>query len=108
IPRLVHHFIQRMTEQQGTAVLAIPPETIQLLQGYSWPGNVRELANAIERAVILCRGPVLLPSAFDEYLHETAAPRAPAARESAGPAAPPAAAATALPAEPLPFVLEES
>ena len=25
------------------------------LLAYSWPGNVRELANAIERAVILCR-----------------------------------------------------
>jgi len=107
IPRLVHHFIQRMAEQQGTAVLAIPPETIHLLQSYSWPGNVRELANAIERAVILCRGSVLLPSAFDEYLQEAAAPSAPAARVATAPAAMPTAAAGEVLAERLPFALEE-
>jgi len=106
IPRLVHHFIQRMAEQQKTAVLAVPPETIQLLQSYTWPGNVRELANAIERAVILCRGTVLLPSAFDEYL-ETGAPGAPAVRPAASPAATPPAAPAEATAEPLPFALEE-
>ena len=29
------------------------------LQDYPWPGNVRELESIIERAVILCPGPVL-------------------------------------------------
>jgi transcriptional regulator of acetoin/glycerol metabolism len=28
-------------------------------QDYPWPGNVRELESIIERAVILCLGPVL-------------------------------------------------
>jgi two-component system response regulator HydG len=28
-----------------------------MLLGHSWPGNVRELAHAIERAVLLGRGP---------------------------------------------------
>jgi DNA-binding NtrC family response regulator len=28
---------------------------------YSWPGNVRELRNAMERAVLLCRGELVLP-----------------------------------------------
>jgi two-component system response regulator HydG len=31
----------------------------QLLLDYGWPGNVRELENAIERAVVLCRGDTL-------------------------------------------------
>jgi two-component system, NtrC family, response regulator HydG len=70
IPLLVHHFIHRMAEHQDTPEPAVAPETIQLLQRYSWPGNVRELANAIERAVILSRGTVLQPAAFDQHLRE--------------------------------------
>jgi len=31
------------------------------LERYSWPGNVRELRNAMERAVLLCRGELVLP-----------------------------------------------
>jgi DNA-binding NtrC family response regulator len=50
---------------------------MQFLQRYRWPGNVRELANSIERAVILCRGPVLLPDAFDEQFADPAGVRMP-------------------------------
>ena len=32
---------------------------MKALQNYPWPGNVRELESIIERAVILCPGPVL-------------------------------------------------
>ena len=32
---------------------------MKALQDYPWPGNVRELESIIERAVILCLGPVL-------------------------------------------------
>ena len=32
---------------------------MKTLQDYPWPGNVRELESIIERAVILCQGPVL-------------------------------------------------
>ena len=35
---------------------------IAALKTHSWPGNVRELRNAIERAVLLCAGPVVEPS----------------------------------------------
>jgi len=37
-------------------------EALRLLTGYSWPGNVRELENAIERAVAVAKGNVVLPS----------------------------------------------
>jgi len=36
------------------------PGAIVCLEQYAWPGNVRELRNAIERAVLLARGDVIL------------------------------------------------
>ena len=33
----------------------------ECLQRYNWPGNVRELRNAMERAVLLSRGELILP-----------------------------------------------
>jgi two-component system response regulator HydG len=38
------------------------PEALRLLTAYAWPGNVRELENAIERAVAVAKGNVILPS----------------------------------------------
>jgi two-component system NtrC family response regulator len=32
---------------------------MEKLSAYNWPGNVRELANAIERAVVLGKGPAI-------------------------------------------------
>jgi DNA-binding NtrC family response regulator len=38
------------------------PSALERMERYDWPGNVRELANVLERAVILCPGPVLEPA----------------------------------------------
>jgi DNA-binding NtrC family response regulator len=56
IPLLAHHFLRRYADRLGKKVRTVSPEAIELLSGYRWPGNVRELENAIERAVVLCRG----------------------------------------------------
>jgi DNA-binding NtrC family response regulator len=60
IPLLAHHFLRRYAERLGKKVRSLAPEALDLLAGYRWPGNVRELENAIERAVVLCRGDVVL------------------------------------------------
>lgn len=68
LPLLVQHLARRASDEIGVSVTGIAPETIDLLLRHTWPGNVRELANAVERAVILSRGGVLKPEAFQGIL----------------------------------------
>jgi DNA-binding NtrC family response regulator len=56
---MVQTFIERYSKKLGKQIASIQKETMKVLQEYPWPGNVRELENIIERAVILCPGPVL-------------------------------------------------
>lgn len=82
IPLLVQSFIDRYSRKLGKHITSISKETMKALTDYPWPGNVRELESVIERAVILCPGPVLqladkldmssLPSSFGlKTLEET-------------------------------------
>jgi transcriptional regulator with PAS, ATPase and Fis domain len=41
----------------GTAELT--REAMEALRGHDWPGNVRELRNVLERALIMCDGPLI-------------------------------------------------
>ena len=59
IPLLVQAFIERYARKLGKQITSIQKETMMALQDYPWPGNVRELESVLERAVILCPGPVL-------------------------------------------------
>jgi len=59
IPLMVQAFIERYSRKLGKQITSIQKETMKVLQDYPWPGNVRELENIIERAAILCPGPVL-------------------------------------------------
>ena len=59
IPLMVQAFMERYSRKMGKQITDIPEETMKALQDYPWPGNVRELESIIERAVILCPGPVL-------------------------------------------------
>ncbi|MFP5358298.1 MAG: sigma-54-dependent transcriptional regulator [Gammaproteobacteria bacterium] len=62
IERLAQHFLLRACEKLNRPRLQLAADTLQVLRRYAWPGNVRELGNAIERAVILCDGPQILPA----------------------------------------------
>jgi PAS domain S-box-containing protein len=59
IPLMVQAFMERYSRKLGKQITTIHKGTMKALQDYPWPGNVRELESIIERAVILCPGPVL-------------------------------------------------
>ena len=62
VPILVAHFLAKIARRERRDQAALSPEALRLLTGYAWPGNVRELENAIERAVAVAKGNVVLPS----------------------------------------------
>lgn len=61
IPLLASHFLQQTCEETGKQSSGFSPEALGLMQRYLWPGNVRELQNVVERAVLLGRGPSIVP-----------------------------------------------
>ena len=61
------------------------PGAIASMEQYAWPGNVRELRNAIERAVLLARGDVILTEHLPRRVQqEPAAPETVADPPAAG------------------------
>lgn len=58
IPLLATFFVEQFARRLGKSFTAIHAESVRMMQEYDWPGNVRELKNVLERAVILCPGPI--------------------------------------------------
>ena len=56
---LVSHFLAKAARKLGKSFEGVAPAFLERAMAYDWPGNVRELENAVERAAILARGPVL-------------------------------------------------
>jgi DNA-binding NtrC family response regulator len=54
---LARHFLSRWNAEAGRSVRGWSREVEAWLLRHRWPGNVRELENAIERGVVLARGP---------------------------------------------------
>lgn len=63
---LASHFLERLAPVHGKPGAALDPGGLRLLQSYAWPGNVRELKNAIERALVFAKEPVLRAEDFPE------------------------------------------
>ncbi len=61
---LARHHVRRLCDGREGPELALSPGAVRLIETWSWPGNVRELFNAVECAVVLCRGDVIEPSDF--------------------------------------------
>jgi two-component system, NtrC family, response regulator HydG len=68
---LVHHFIGIFNDKLGRNVTGPTPQLLEILGRYPWPGNVRELANVIERAMVVCKGSLILPEHLPPHLFET-------------------------------------
>jgi DNA-binding NtrC family response regulator len=59
IPLLAQHFLKKFALDNHKEVTGFSPEATDFLLRYDWPGNIRELENAIERAVILAKKPII-------------------------------------------------
>ena len=59
IPALVEFFLHRFCKDLKKPPLTVAPDAMDRLRLHPWKGNVRELENCLERAVILCEGPVI-------------------------------------------------
>ena len=61
VPALVDYFVGRFATEYGKPLRYVSEQATRKLQSYSWPGNVRQLENCLRRAVVMCKGDVLLP-----------------------------------------------
>ena len=59
---LAEHFLAAFAKSNEKSIENMSADCAQRLRNYDWPGNVRELENAIERAVVMCRGTILQAS----------------------------------------------
>src|SRR5689334_10804797 len=64
IPLLVNHFLNKFCAATNREVPRVTPAVVDMLMRHDWPGNVRELENAVERALVVGRGPEIKPADF--------------------------------------------
>ncbi len=71
IPLLADSFLKRFAQETGRKVIGFTPSAMERFLAYTWPGNVRELENAVERAVVLSKRPMIdiddLPESLSEF-----------------------------------------
>lgn len=75
IPLLACYFLKKFCAATSRTVPQMSSEAIDLLMRHDWPGNVRELENAVERALVVGRGPEIRASDFS-FQFQGAAPAA--------------------------------
>jgi DNA-binding NtrC family response regulator len=56
---LAKYFLERFTTAMNRKPMKFSGDALEALASYTWPGNVRELENAVERAVVVSRPPVI-------------------------------------------------
>lgn len=66
IPILTRRFVQQAASDYGIAPKVISDDALAFLMARPWPGNIRQLRNAVQKAMILCKGDTLEPGDFAE------------------------------------------
>jgi DNA-binding NtrC family response regulator len=61
IPLLADYFLKHHAAEIKKEGLSFSPQAIEVMYRYDWPGNVRELQHAIEQAVVLTTGRIIVP-----------------------------------------------
>jgi Nif-specific regulatory protein len=61
IQLLADYFLNIFKKETGLQDLRISESAMTRMVEYNWPGNVREFKNAIERAVVMGDGKVIVP-----------------------------------------------
>jgi DNA-binding NtrC family response regulator len=81
LPLLVDHFVREFARANSKQVSGVDNACLEALKARPWPGNARELRNVIERAVIVCAGPLItvtdLPAHGSSNTHAGPPPLAP-------------------------------
>jgi DNA-binding NtrC family response regulator len=76
LPLLLRAFLDRYRTKHARRVEGIDPEAYRRLLHHPWPGNVREMQHAVERAVLVARGPQIGVADLPESLRDPAGDKA--------------------------------
>ncbi|OEK05372.1 sigma-54-dependent transcriptional regulator [Roseivirga misakiensis] len=68
---LAEHFVKVYCEKYRKPPKKIAASTLKKMAKYPWPGNIRELQHAIERAIIMSEGNILMPDDFFFLVQKT-------------------------------------
>jgi DNA-binding NtrC family response regulator len=74
LDQLALHYVAHYGREHARPIGAVAEEVFGALRAHPWPGNVRQLRNAMERAVVMSEGEILLPQHLPaDILHPPAA-----------------------------------
>ncbi len=71
IPLLAQHFLKKYSRQMNRTFTEFDSGAMDMLVRYPWPGNVRELGNAVERALVVGKPPVVAAKDLPLQLNDT-------------------------------------
>ncbi len=68
---LAEHFTKVYCDKYRKPHKKLASSTLKKMTKYPWPGNIRELQHAIERAIIMSEGNILMPDDFFFLVQKT-------------------------------------